>query len=250
MAATETTNNQVNKMQNVLENKIDEYFPTKTVKLSNKDKLWIDAELKKLDRQKKRIYYKQGKSKKYLELKNLFDSKYKKAAAEYLEENVRKLKESDPGKAYATLNRMGAQPGDNLDDGSFSLLEHLEENLTSYQSVERITEHFSSISQEYPALNVQTLPQNVQNKLQSRLSAHVPYVSKYQVENMIRKAKKTKSGVPGDIPKQLCKEFGPELGAPLSLIYNNIIQSGLWPDAWKVEFGLPLQKKPNPINED
>ena len=78
MVATETTNNQVNKMQSVLENKIDEYFPTKTVKLSNKDKLWIDAELKKLDRQKKRIYYKQGKSKKYLELKKLFDSKYKK----------------------------------------------------------------------------------------------------------------------------------------------------------------------------
>ena len=42
VVATETTNNRVNKMQNVLENKIDEYFPTKTVKLSNKDKLWID----------------------------------------------------------------------------------------------------------------------------------------------------------------------------------------------------------------
>ena len=54
----------------------------------------------------------------------------------------------DPGKAYATLIRMGAhcalctaQPGDELDDGAFSLIEHLEENLTSKESVEKITEH-------------------------------------------------------------------------------------------------------------
>ena len=30
---------------------------------------------------------------------------------------------------------------------------------------------------------------------------------------------------------------------------DNIRQSGLWPDARKVELGLPLQKKPNPIND-
>ena len=61
--------------------------------------------------------------------------------------NVRELKESDPGKAYATLKRMRAQPGDDLDDGSFSLLEHLESNLTAKESVEKIAEHFSKISQ-------------------------------------------------------------------------------------------------------
>ena len=67
---------------------------------------------------------------------------------------------------------------------------------------------------------------------------------------MIRKAKKTKSGVPGDLPKILYKEFGPELSVPLAKIYNNIVQTGQWPDTWKVEYGLPLKKKANPINED
>ena len=205
-------------MQKLLEGKMDEIFPTKTVKISNKDKMWIDAELKQLDRQKKRIYSKEGKSKKYLELKEKFASKYAKGAADYLEKNVRALKESDPGKAYATLKRMGAQPGDNLDDGSFSLIEHLEANLTSKQSVEKIAEHFSRISQEYPALNVHNLSLNVRNKLKTRLKVKVPYLSRYKVENMIKKAKKTKSGVPGDLPKMLYKEFGPELAVPLSLM--------------------------------
>ena len=59
---------------------------------------------------------------------------------------------------------MGCQPGDELDDGTFSLIEHLEANLTNKQSVEKIAEHFSQISQEYPALEVLKLSQNTQNK--------------------------------------------------------------------------------------
>ena len=58
------------KLQNLLNTKLDEIFPTKSVKLSQKDKKWIDANLKKLDRLKKREWGKNGKSPKYLELKN------------------------------------------------------------------------------------------------------------------------------------------------------------------------------------
>ena len=46
------------------------------------------------------------------------------------------------------------------------------------------------------------------------------------------------------------KEFGPELSIPLSRIYNNLVKTGQWPDAWKVEFGLPLKKTTCPKNED
>ena len=242
--------NQVLALQKCLDTKLNEIFPTKNVKISNKDKKWIDAELKKMGRLKSREYNKKGRSEKYKRLQAEFDIKYEKAANKFLDKNVRDLKESDPGKAYATLKRMGAQPGDDLDDGTFSLLEHLEANLTSQQSVEKIAEHFSRISQEYPALNVKTLSETVQRKLKERLKANLPYVSRFQVENMIRKAKKSKSGVPGDLPKMLHKEFGQELSVPLSVIFNNIVKTGQWPDSWKVEFGLPLKKKANPINED
>ena len=52
------------------------------------------------------------------------------------------------------------------------------------------------------------------------------------------------------MPKILNKEFGPELSVPLSRIFNNIVQTGQWPDSWKVEHGLPLKKTTQPINED
>jgi hypothetical protein len=107
-----------------------------------KDKSYINYDLKKLDRLKKREYRKHGRSEKYRKLKTKFDQKLEKAAADHLEKNVRTLKETDPGRAYSTLKKMGAQPGDMLDDGAFSLLNHLEDNLTSKESVEKLPNIF------------------------------------------------------------------------------------------------------------
>ena len=241
---------QANAMQTMLESKLDEVFPKQSVKISNKDKKWIDSNLKKLDRQKKREWQKNGKSLKYLELKSRFDSKYKEAASKYLDKNIRELMASQPGKAYSTLKQMGAQPGDDLDQSSFTLIEHLEKNLTKKESVEKIAEHFSQISQEFPPLDVHNLSESVRKKLADSKSSKLPFISCYQVQKMLQKVKKSKSGIPGDLPGALIKEFGQELSRPLSTIYNNIISTGNWPKNWKIEYGLPLKKIPQPYNED
>ena len=155
-----------------------------------------------------------------------------------------------PGKAYATLRRMGAKPGDNLDDSSFSILQHLEQNLTSKQSVDKIADHFCKISQQYPPLSVTKLSQPVHQKLTNSKKSDLPYISRWAVVKMLKKAKKSKSGIRGDLPKLLVDEFSQELAEPLSIIFNDIVQTGQWPDQWKVEFGLPLKKVPEPVSED
>ena len=106
-----------------------------------------------MDRQIKREYRKRCKSVKYLRLKKSYDEKLQIAAQAYLEKNVRSRKEDDPGKAYRSLKKMAAQPGDCSDEGSFTLLSHLEDNLTSEESTERIAQHFAQISQEFLPLN-------------------------------------------------------------------------------------------------
>ena len=159
--------------------------------------------------------------------------------------------ESEPGKAYATLKRMGAKPGDSLDDGSFNLIEHLEANLTNSESVERIASYFARVSQEYPPLNISTLPASVKSKLDDpdKLD-QAPVLSESEIMEKIMKSKKPKSGIPGDLPRRIVQQFAPQLAKPFTFIYNNIIQSGEWPAIWKVEHGIPLQKCTNPTNED
>ena len=182
-------------------------------------------------------------------MKKCYDKKYIKAAEAYLEKNVRSLKEEDPGKAYQSLKKLGAQPGDCPDGGAFNLLSHIEDNLSIEESTEKIAEHFSKISQQFSPLNTNLLPENVQEKIRET-GQELPEIQDYVVYEQIRKTRKPRSSVPGDLPRRIVQEFAPELAAPVAKILRNIVQSGEWPRSWRVEQGIPLKKVTNPAVED
>ena len=184
-------------------------------------------------------------------MKKTYDEKMKIAAQVYLERNVQSLKEDDPGKAYRNLKKMAAQPGDCSNEGTFTLLSHIEDNLSSEESSERIAQHFSQISQEYPPLNIDLLPEQVKVKLTKPVTENeLPQIFDHEVFKQIEKSKKPRSSVPGDLPRRIVKEFGPELAKPAGKIFRNIIRTGHWPKQWRIEYGTPLQKQENPTNED
>ena len=183
-----------------------------------------------------------------------FETKFKKASENFLRKNVDSLKATNPGKAYTILKKMGAQPGECEESSTFTLPGHV--NLTISEAADKIAEHFSKISREYPPLNRETLPDRVSQKIKNPESeSEVPKIFEHDVYKRISQANKPKSGVPGDLPRKLVSEFGPELALPISKIFNNIIKSAKqgtakWPASWKLEFGTPLQKVPDPQSED
>ena len=79
---------------------------------------------------------------------------------------------------------------------------------------------------------------------------NVPFISRQMVETKIEKAKATKGGVSGDLPAKLMKEFSTELAPPLSALFRNVAATGKWPERWKLEQGLPLKKKNDPLTQD
>jgi hypothetical protein len=145
-----STTAQVAAYEKIVEEKVEQLFPEKTIRITNKDKDFITAELKTLDRKKKREWSKKGRSALYIQLRKEFRDKYKQAASAYLKKCVSDMKIEHPGKAAATLKRMGAQPGDCLEGGSFTLLSHIRENLTVKQQLERLSNYFVAVSQESP----------------------------------------------------------------------------------------------------
>ena len=72
-----------------------------------------------------------------------------------------------PGKAYRAMKKLGARPGDCDLEAGFSLSSHIEQNLTPTESVERLADYFSSISQEYSPLHIDSLLKSVRDKIQS-----------------------------------------------------------------------------------
>ena len=146
---------------------------------------------------------------------------------------------------------MGARPGDCQDEGSFSLSEHLDQNLSNEESTECIATHFANIRQEFSPINVETLPNRVKIKIKSQINSEdIPVVDKTDVFKKMKISKKTKSGVPGDLPRRISKMFEQDLVGPLTRIFQNIAITGDWPYQWKLEHGIPLQKQNDPINEE
>ena len=60
----------VEALQNILSNKVKDIFPEKSIKIYHSEKEWMNTELRILRRQKSREYYKNKKSKKFMELQS------------------------------------------------------------------------------------------------------------------------------------------------------------------------------------
>ena len=199
--------------EKILKDNLDIHCPEETIKVGSQDKPWVNSELKKLHRARGREYSRNGQSAKYKLLLKEFDLKYKAAAKKYLNKNTEELKYTNPGQAYRILKKLGAQPGDCTDNNTFSLPTHLAENLTNQESAEQIAEHFSAISQEYAPLDVNNLPGRVRIKLQTTgcpINSDAPEVSVKETLEKINAAKKPRSGVPGDLPCTITREFSEE----------------------------------------
>ena len=64
---------------------MDQYLPQKIVKIGIHDKPFMTSELKKLKRSRMREYTKNGKSDKYMRLKQEFEERFKKASQDFLQ---------------------------------------------------------------------------------------------------------------------------------------------------------------------
>ena len=191
---------------------------------------------------------KNGKTEKYKQLSRRFEAKYKTAAEHYMRQKIDSLKESKPGKDFKILKDMGAQPGDCTDNHGFTLPSHQMEKLTPKQSANKIADYFSNISKEYPPLNTELLPDRVKRNLLKDTTP--PTVSEYECYLKIKAAKKPQSGVPGDLPSKILKEFSVELANPLHRLVNKITRTAKWPTQYKREYVTPIGKVPEPQCED
>ena len=236
--------------QDLLIKFLDKSCPTKTVKLRIQDKPYMTKDLKTIHRERTREYRIRGKSEKYVNLTKTFEKKLFKAKTQFLKKNVENVLQAKPGQAYKMLKRLGAQPGENPEDGSFLLPEYEKLGLSAADSADRLAQTFADISQEYPPLVIENLPDHIQTLLKEGESQSIPYVSRQLVEQLMSQADPSKGGVPGDLPTKLIKEFSQELSGPVAQIYRSITRSGKWLKRWRTELGLALKKIPNPLTED
>ena len=109
---------------------------------------------------------------------------------------------------------------------------------TDQEAAEVLADYFITVSREFDPLEPSDIP--VEKPLGGRVLAC------QEVSARLKKMRKPKSMVPGDIYPKLVSQFSDFLAIPLTAIYNDILSTYVWPTCWRKEFITVIPKKPAP----
>ena len=247
-----SSSNMVDIFQRMTSDLVDIHFPLKRISISPYDKPWITEELKMIRRRRQRVYRKEGRSLKYLKLREEFDDKLKAEAAKYIDKIKEEVSAGKRGSSYSAIRKLGNKDYEaSKGMETFDIPEFIENNFNDKQSADALADYFSSISQEFKPISIDEFPPNIKDELdKGKDQMNVPILDESEVHNKIVKAKKPHSTVPGDIKRVLVKECSFELATPITKIYNRITQSREFPRSWVNEQQTPIPKKYPPSSMD
>ena len=229
----ETAHEKAITLQNILIEKYNFYFPEKTIMFREDDKPWVNQEVKRADRHRRRAWVRDKYSQKYKKLNLKYLDICKKAKENYYQKTINNLKEANISQWYRNIKRISSS-------------NHLMEREVEVEQIkghpidqqcELIADKFSEISQLYSSLHRENI--SVEN---AKNDAALPPVEPWNVTLIIRDSKAKRSTAPGDFPMKLIKEFNVFLCEPLSDIWKRCLSHGEYPDIWKLEIVTPIPK--------
>ena len=216
-------------------------YQKKTLRVNENDNPWVNFQVKRIDRQRKKEYSKHKRSKKWKYLDELFNQKSVEAMESYYTNIVEDLKTSNVGKWYSKLKRMSSDDRTKCDQVNVLSLNDLPHD----DQAEKIADSFAQVSNEYEPLKSEDIDIN-----QAKNSKPFPWITRKKICQKIRKMKAKTSTVIDDIPWKLVAEFSSYLSYPLEDIFNRSVRHGEYANIWKLEIVTPAPKVYPPASED
>ena len=222
------------RFQAIIDDMMDRHFPMKVKKYRETDLPWMNETARKMIKKKRVVYKAEARSERWLKLREDVEAYLEKRRKIFLERQRENLTGPDAHrqfyknvKNYSTAER----------EKDFDVRE-LFPNETEQAVAEKVADFFNEISLEFSPLEPCQVP--------TTYDKVIPLLSLGDVESRLKKQKKPNSMVAGDLfPKMINSCSGP-LSTPLASIYNAIIQTKVWPIAWKREYVTVIPKRTLP----
>ena len=228
------SNNKQRALQRILDSATDACFPLKTSRKREDDLPWMNDVARKKIKKKKAVYRDEGKSRRWEAL--LADlERYLAARQEiYLQKQRDNLLTDNADKNFHK-NVKSFKSHEKPKEFDIRSLRPEE----SKESIaEEAAEYFNRISKEFQPLSPSQIPSTYDRAL--------PKFTCENVKSKLLSCKKPKSMVKGDIFPKLVVPCADYLAVPLSNIYNEILNTFVWPMEWKREYVTAIPKKTLP----
>ena len=216
----------VEDFQNWVQVNTDELFPLKTVRCRSNEKPWITDGIRKLSRQKARVYKREGKSPLWWQL----DARMRGMLESSMTNFVDNMTAGGQRGYFAAVKKLG-NPHAKTDWSLANLFPDVDEK----QAGEEAASYFTRICNLFDPLSPDDL---------SDISRRP--ISTEEVAKRLKEAKKPNSAVVGDPLPRVTKAHHQLLTKPATNIFNAVFRSGRWPTAWKQETTVVIPKVSNP----
>ena len=233
-----STSSKVEAFQKQLDTLLKRHFEWKTTTRRKHDKPWINDKIRWLSGKSRKLYDREGRSRRWRNLKKKI-AKLSKARAEVHRDNVR---QSMTGPDACRNFFRNVQNYSCKEKPPQFDVRDLFQNKSDSEIADSVAEHFNKISNEFSGLRPEDVPQAPDLDL--------PRLTPEMVAKRLRQMKKPRTKVQGDIFPCLINRASALLAAPLTNIYNGITTSGEWPALWKIEYVTPIPKKTLPESLD
>ena len=221
----ETVDEKAELLQKCLLDKLDEYLPQKTRKISSDDQPFCSEKMKHLKKLKSQEFSKNRKSLKWKDLNKKYKKEVSIAKRKYYKDIIKDLKTSNISQWYSKLKRLCSYDQHKADPIIVEDIKHL----SSEEQVEAIADKFAKVSQEYEALEEDDI------EVPEFKAESIPQFLPQEVQKYLENIKVNKSVPPGDLPPKLIRSFAQELSVPLCHIINTSLSQGKWSTLYKSE---------------
>ena len=226
---------------------MDCFFPTKTVKLHEKDKPWVTPEFKKIIEARQKAFY-DGKSSHYRRLRNqVINREAKKLRSTFLKKKLAQLKlNPNPKKWWQSIRQLSGYPRKKV----LSTLVVGNQVVSGKTLAENVNDAFVSITKEIPPLNrlhTDISPENSHSDISPEF-----IIKEEEVYHKLSIISTSKSPGPDGIPNWVLKSYAHVLASPVASIFNASIQQATVPAIWKKANVIPIPKisSPQDITKD
>ncbi|KAI8502591.1 hypothetical protein Bbelb_192930 [Branchiostoma belcheri] len=209
--------------------KLEEHFPTKTIKMHCNDKPWLTPEIKNLVQQRQKAFAnKQDNT--WRGLRNKIQRKINKAKKRFYKTKIQALRKDNPAQWYRGIKTM-------LNTRAKELILQVDgvhpENPKAI--ADAINDVLSQVTRSLPPLDLERLPAFLP-------AMPPPVITPRDMYEKLRRIKVRKAPGPDGLPSRIIKEFAYELSLPMSDIVNSSLLEAHVPMQWREANIVPLPK--------
>ena len=230
------SNGKANAYQDTMGWALDEFFPYKTTRKKSNELPWMNKTLRKAIEGRKRLFWTEGgkRMEVWKEERDRVNEMIVQRKRGYMDVQKDHLLAKDTNRNFFRhVKNFCRHEKPELFD-----VKSLLPGMSDSEVADHLAEYFIKVSREFDPLEPSDIP--------TTTTFELPFLACHEVSARLRKFRKPKSKVQGDIFPNLVTALSDFLAIPLTEIYNEIITTKVWPLCWKVEYVTVILKKSSP----